>query len=100
MSKMRTLLSFAVTGVITSALAFSAFAAVDIQTAPAKAAVYDYTTIRLDPEAKAELPELQPDDDGNQYYVTKDGIILTVDQKDTNAVGDTGSVISFVPDVK
>lgn len=98
MLKRRTMTSLAIAAAVTTTAAFSAFAAEsDVAAVPSKTAEISLTTARNSDEAKGPAPELKTDENGNQYFITKDGFKITITQTEVNPEDISNIELSIVP---
>lgn len=95
--------SLAVAAVVTTAIAFTAFASeTRAEAARSKTVDSEVSVIEFSGEdaakAKASMPDMKTDDQGRQYYVTEDGVIITlVPSSETGEDGKAQYEITMVP---
>lgn len=93
--------SLAVAAVVTTAIAFTAFASeTRAEAARSKTVDSEVSVIEISGEdaAKASMPDMKTDDQGRQYFVTEDGVMITlVPSSETGEDGKAQYEITMVP---
>lgn len=79
-------------------LTSSAFAAEPAtQAVPAKSADCEFTIVHNEDGMKRPASAFKTDEHGNQYWITDDGIRITISKNAVNAGEDSGIIFSIVP---